>query len=616
VCGLAAIVDLGGGLDPGQVRAMGDALRHRGPDAEGEYADAACALAFRRLAIIDLSPAGNQPMADPSGRYRLVHNGEIYNYVELREELEALGRRFRSESDTEVVLQSYLEWGSECVGRFVGMWAFLVWDAEERSLFASRDRFGVKPLYYRRADDRLELASELKAFRGPRRPNLRAVRDYLAHAALDHSPETFFDGILRLPAAHNLHFSHGGLRLERYWQLEPAGPSPADPAAAVRELFLDSIRLHLRSDVPVGTALSGGLDSSAIAVCVNQLLRTDGAAAAPVGERQKTFTVYFEDAGFDERPYAEAVVAATSTDAHWVTFSADELVACLPAIVHAQEEPFNSTSIAAGWFVQRAAARAGMKVMLDGQGGDEVFAGYHTFFGARFGDLLAQGRMRELAAEVGAYRRIQGAGALETAARLAQPFFPEAVADRVRGRTRGGAQLVHRDLGGAGHGLPQRNGSAFPDRLRRSLERILTRRGLPELLRYEDRNSMAHSIEARVPFLDHRLVELLYSLDGGELIARGRTKAVLRRALGDLLPPVVRERTDKLGFVTPERRFLRGPLGDLAADVFASSSFASRGFVDAAVARRRLEAHRRGEQAAGFELWRALNLEVWARTFL
>src|SRR5581483_2375183 len=200
----------------------------------------------------------NQPMADVSGRYHLVHNGEIYNYRELRAELEARGRRFRSASDTEAVLQSYLEWGPACVERFVGMWAFLVWDAEERELFASRDRFGIKPLYYRRSGGRLELASELKAFTSPRRPNLRAVRDYLDHAALDHTDETFFDGIVRLPAAHNLRFSARGLRLERYWRLEPGEAPRGDASGAVRERFLDSIRLHLRSDVPVGTALSGG----------------------------------------------------------------------------------------------------------------------------------------------------------------------------------------------------------------------------------------------------------------------------------------------------------------------------------------------------------------------
>jgi asparagine synthase (glutamine-hydrolysing) len=614
MCGLAGIVDLGGPVDPEQVRAMARSLVHRGPDAAGEFVSAEAVLGFRRLSIIDLSEAGNQPLTDESGRYRLVYNGEVYNYVELRHELETLGHRFRSRCDTEVVLHSFLEWGEGCVRRFTGMWALALWDAEERRLFCSRDRFGIKPLYYRRDGARLAFASELKAL--PReRANLRAVRAYLDHAALDHTDETFFDGLLRLPPAHNLVFSRDGLRLERYWELAAGTPPPGDPADAVRERFLDSIRLHLRSDVPVGTALSGGLDSSAVACGVNHFLRTDADAARPVGERQKTFTLYFEDAGFDERRFARAVVESTRTDGHWITYTPKELVDCLPAIVCAQEEPFGSTSITGSWFVMRAAAGAGMKVMLDGQGGDEVFGGYHTFFGARFADLLAQARVRELAAELRAYRRVQGASRREALTRLAQPFFPAAVADRVKGRVRGGGALLHPSLRALAP-APEPNGHAFPDRLRRSLARILTTRGLPELLRYEDRNSMAHSLEARVPFLDHRLVELLYSLDGGQLIERGRTKAILRRAVGDLLPPLVRDRTDKLGFVTPEARFMRGALGDLAGEVFASPTFAARGFVDPGAARARLAAHRRGELDAGFELWRALNLELWARELL
>jgi asparagine synthase (glutamine-hydrolysing) len=263
----------------------------------------------------------------------------------------------------------------------------------------------------------------------------------------------------------------------------------------------------------------------------------------------------------------------------------------------------------------RAARQAGLTVMLDGQGADETLAGYHGYFGPYFADLLARGRLRRLREEVGAYRALHGATVQRTAVDVARPFLPEPVRRRGRARARGGGEL----LGDALRGLPatlEPNGVPFGGRLRRQLHLILTARGLPELLRYEDRNSMAHSLEARVPFLDYRLVELLFSLDARQLIDRGRTKVVLRRALGDLLPPVVRDRVDKLGFVTPEGRWLRGALGDLAAEVFASREFAERGFVDAAAARRRLERHRRGEVEAGFELWRALSSELWARAFL
>jgi asparagine synthase (glutamine-hydrolysing) len=604
VCGLCGVVALDRPAETEAVDRMLAQLAHRGPDGRGTYGEPGVALGHLRLAIIDLSDAGLQPFASEDGRLQLIHNGEVYNYVELRRELEARGHRFRSQTDTEVILEAYREWGERCVERFNGMWAFAIWDSHERRLFVSRDRFGVKPLYYRLEGERLAFASEPRALRGDGlEPNLRAIRDYLEQSYLDHTQETFFAGVRSLPPAHNLVFDSRGLRVDRYWRLEP-GEAPADPAAAVRETFLDSIRLHLRSDVPVGTCLSGGIDSSAIAVAV-----------AHVGVRaQKTVTAYFEDRGFDERPFAEAIVERTGAEPHWVSFSAQELVSDLPAIVEAQGEPFGSTSMAAQWYVMRAARAAGLKVMLDGQGGDEVLAGYRAAYGYRLADLLTSGRLGDLRDELRAFRSQHGANAVVAAGTLARPFLPARLEALGRARLKGSASLVHRDLPSAQAEHP--NGSAtMPDRLRSYLL-LLQRRGLRELLRYEDRNSMAHSLEARVPFLDHRLAELLFSLDARRLIDRGRTKAVLREALADLLPEQVRDRRDKLGFVTPEGRWLRDALGDLAADVFASRSFAERGWVDAAAARRRLERHRSGDVEAGMEIWRALNLELWARTFL
>jgi asparagine synthase (glutamine-hydrolysing) len=618
MCGICGVVDLGRPAWTETAAAMADALAHRGPDAAGAYAGDGVALGFRRLAIIDLRDVGNQPFASDDGRLRLVFNGEIYNYVELRRDLEARGHRFHSETDTEVLLSAYREWGRECVDRLNGMWAFAVWDERERRLFCSRDRFGVKPFYYSFENGRFVFASELRAFRADSRMRLqadgRAVREYLEQAYLDHTDETFFKGIRRLPPAHSLVFDDQGLRLERYWELAPRDAPAGEAAEAFRELFLDSVRLQLRSDVPVGTALSGGLDSSAIAAVVDHLLRTESENARSVGPQQRTFTAFFETAGYDERLYARAVVERTHAEAHWITFDAGDLIANLPAIVSAQGEPFGSTSIAAGWYVMRAAREAGITVMLDGQGGDELLAGYRAHVGFRLADLLAARRLGEFRSEFASLRPRHGTAALVTAA--ARPFAPEAVTRLVRRHTRGSAALVHRDLQTRDNVADGGDASPFPDRLRRYQQLVLTRRGLPELLRYEDRNSMAHSIEARVPFLDHRLVELAFSLPAGELIRGGRTKHVLRRALADLLPPPVRERTDKLGFVTPERAWFRAELGAFAAEVLGSPSCADRGFVDQGAALRRLERHRRGEIDAGMELWRALNVELWARAFL
>ena len=600
MCGLCGIVELSQPPARAEVETMLDDLAHRGPDGRGVFADAGVCLGHLRLAIIDLSDAGLQPMAD--GELQLLHNGEIYNYIELREELRAKGHVFATGTDSEVILAAYREWGERCVERFNGMWAFVIWDASRRMLFCSRDRLGIKPFYYRLDGARFAFASEPWALARKGGANLGPVRAYLEQGHLDQGEETFFAGVVRLPPAHSLTFGPDGLRRARYWSLEPESP-PADPVAAVRETFLDAVRLQLRSDVPVGTCLSGGIDSSAIAVAVAQ----------HGNEHQKTVTAYFDDRGYDERPYARAVVERTGAEAHWVTFDADDLVSDLPKIVQAQGEPFGSTSICAGWYVMREARRAGLTVMLDGQGGDEILAGYRASFGYRLSDLLREGRLTEATQELRAFASVHGPRWAAVA--LAGPHVPERARLATRGRLLGGSSLVARELRGV-EAHQGANGAVFPDRLRRQLHHTLTRRGLPELLRYEDRNSMAHSLEARVPLLDHRLVQLAFSLPGDELIRRGETKSVLRRALADLLPPVVARRRDKLGFVTPESRFLRGALGDLAADVFASQSFRERGFVDAAAATRRLARHRSGDLHAGMELWRALNLELWARRFL
>jgi asparagine synthase (glutamine-hydrolysing) len=614
MCGICGIVVLDRPGDEAAVRAMTAALAHRGPDGERVYAGDGVALGFRRLAILDLSEAGMQPFVGGDGRYRLVHNGEIYNYRELRAELEPRGHTFRTGTDTEVLLAAFVEWGPACVERFNGMWAFAIWDTERKQLFASRDRFGIKPLYYRLDGGRFSFASELKAFAaagGPLSANPVAVREYLEQGHLEHGEETFFAEVHRLPPAHNLWFDRDGLRLQRHWRLEPK-ERPTDAIETVRELFLDSIRLRLRSDVPIGTCLSGGIDSSGIACGVDHVLRAGAEGAEQVGAHQRTFTAYFPERGFDERPFAQAVVQQIGAEPHWVTFTAEDFVDHLPSIVESQEEPFGSTSIVAQWYVMRAAREAGLTVMLDGQGGDELFAGYSGYAGYYFADLLSHGRITRLGREMRGFRRAHGKRA---APELVRPFLSESAKLRLRGRLRGGTVLLHRDLS-ATRPLLVQQGSRFPDRLRRQLEHILSERGLRELLRYEDRNSMAHSLEARLPFLDYRFVELVFSLSGGELIHNGTTKWILRRALGDLLPDVVRNRTDKLGFVTPEKRWFRGPLGDFAADIFASQSFAQRGFVDAVAARDRLARHRRGETSAGWELWRALNLELWARRFL
>ena len=614
MCGICGVVALDRPPETDVVRAMLSELRHRGPDGEGFFEEPGIALGHARLAIIDLSDGGRQPFGSDDGKLQLLHNGEIFNYLELRTELARLGYRFRTETDTEVVLRAYEQWGPACVERFNGMWALALWDAGAQRLFCSRDRFGIKPFVFRLEGRRLAFASEPRALlRDPSfraRANHAAIRDFLAQGHTDHLEETFFAGVRHLPPGHSLTFDAGGLHLHRYWTLEPRDP-PTDPIETFRELFLDSIRLRLRSDVPLGTALSGGLDSSAVAVAIDHLLRTEAENARPVGERQRTFTAYFEDAGFDERPFARAVVEQILAEPRWVSFDEQTLLEILPDVVAAQGEPFGSTSIVAQWFVMRSAAAAGLKVMLDGQGGDEVLAGYPTTYGYHLADLVAGGRLREATAELRAFP--ESKRALPTA--LLTPFLPLSARWTLRGRRSRGDLLVHPSLRERTSPPKPPQAGRLPDRLRSQYHLILSQLGLPELLRYEDRNSMAHSLEGRVPFLDHRLVELLYGLDGRHLYERGTTKVVLRQALADMLPPVVRERRDKLGFVTPEQRFFRGRLGAFAEDVFRSPELQERGLVDGQEALRRLDRHRAGAPA-GFELWRALSVELWARRYV
>jgi asparagine synthase (glutamine-hydrolysing) len=617
VCGIAGVIDLAGRAEPELAERMGDAIAHRGPDDRGAYSDEAAALVHLRLSIIDLSPNGHQPLADPTGRYHLVFNGEIYNYIELRRELEAKGHKFRTATDNEVLLTAFVEWGEGCERRLRGMWAFAVWDAQERTLTCSRDRFGIKPFYYRVRGRRLEFASELKAMLvasgEEHRLNERVAHDYLLYGRMEHGSETFVEGVSRLMPAHTLRFDERGLRLTRYWQLEQRESPSGDAAEAVRAGFMEAMGLHLRSDVPIGTCLSGGLDSSAI-VCVVPLLLGAGDLSEVVGARQRTFTATFPGEPIDERRYAEAVVEAVGAEPHWVTFSAEDVVADLPRIVWDQDEPFGSTSHVAQWYVMKAAREAGVKVMLDGQGGDEVFAGYHTSFAPRLRDLLSAGRLGELR-RVATSMRLEHGYPLSAAARsLVAGFSGERMIDAMRARSSGASRLAGPRLKEPGRvDLEPDPPPPGSDALRRHLHALLVRTQLPELLRYEDRNSMAHGIEARVPMLDHELVQLAFSLQGDELLDGATTKVVLRRALADVLPPLIRDRRDKIGFATPLGRYFDGALGDLVHSVLSSSRTAERGVVDPAQALSRLREHRAGGRTAGFELWRAFNLELWAR---
>lgn len=453
MCAIFGLIPYGE-LQSGWLAAMSRLLRHRGPDDEGfalfdgrvkvqltggddtpeavfdcksDYAPRGriemaskdglrLALGHRRLSILDLSPLGHQPMTR-DGRFWIVFNGEIFNYIELRDELRGLGVQFRTESDTEVLLAAYERWGTDCLARFNGMWAFAIYDRERGELFLARDRFGVKPLYYWRSPLGLAFSSEVKAFTAlpgwSSRLNRARGWDFLALGLSDHTDETLFANVHQLRGGECLSLRLSDLPaaerlpVRRWYELKPdpqaAGLSYAEAAKTVREKLLDAVRLRLRSDVPLGSCLSGGIDSSAIVCCVNHLLPKSSFRSA-----QHTFTACSHDSAYDERHFAELVADATGAEADFIYPQPEQLFELLERITWHQDEPFNSTSIYAQWALFTAAAGAGIKVMLDGQGGDEVFAGYHMFWNPYFSELFRRGQIVECNREIQAAHRLQG----------------------------------------------------------------------------------------------------------------------------------------------------------------------------------------------------------------
>jgi asparagine synthase (glutamine-hydrolysing) len=624
MCGIAGVFNrVGGQPDPELVRRMCLLLQHRGPDGEGFYQSGPVALGHRRLSIIDLSEAGAQPMTNEEGTLWLVYNGEIYNYADLRVWLTERGHRFRSQTDTEVILHAYEEEGPACLHRFVGMFSFALWDERQQRLFCARDHFGIKPFYYALTPTEFVFASEIKAilchpaFRC-RQANLPVVLDYLHHGFLDHTDETFFHGIRQIPPAHYLVIDHHSLSLVRYWNLptplrsEADAPAVAKAAEHLLELLTESVRRQLRSDVPVGSCLSGGLDSTTIVVLVNRLLRTGEAPPTHIGERQKTFTARFDDPAYDEWRYTELVVRQTGVEAHSVFPRGEGLVADLERLLWHQEEPFGSTSVYAQWTVMALARRVGVKVLLDGQGGDEILGGYTSAYPAHLADLLRQGR-------VGAFiralkvARSHGQSPLQALAYVLSFLTPPEIRLRLKeAMGLGGSPYVAPDL-------PPRRAIRFAQPgscvLDDHLIHLLVH-NLPALLHYEDRNAMAFSLEARVPFLDPQLVEFCLTLPAAWKVHGPYRKVALRLATAGLLPEPVRWRVDKVGFATPEEIWLRTVLRQSVLDLLASRPFRERGYFKVDAVKRAFQALCQGQPQAGSHLWRVLCLEWWAEMFL
>jgi asparagine synthase (glutamine-hydrolysing) len=618
MCGIAGAVFASEGTRRALPVAL-ERLRHRGPDGCRTWTDDHAVLGHTRLRILDTSEAADQPMVSADGRGVLVYNGEVYNYRALGREIAEW--RPRSRSDTDVVLEMLGRYGASALPRFNGMWALALWRPAEARLLIARDRFGVKPVFFTRlTEGGFAFASEIPALlalagRRPE-PDLRVLQRFLLFGEAEPRERTFFAGIEKVPPGCCAEITVEGCRVFNFWDLRTvvdAEPIQPDPAQEYAARFEDSVRLRLRSDVPVGTCLSGGLDSSSI-VCTVKRAADEGAVERTL--TYNAFSVRHPGARCDESAHIDAVLAATGFAGQSVVPAPQGFATDVTNLVRRQAEPFGSLAVYAQWCVMRLAHEHGVTVLLDGQGADEVLAGYPMYGHYRLGDLSRAGELWQALRLARDLRAVQGRPLRASLCSLAAPWTPKALraqALRVGNEARAG-RVVARDW------LDRREQpgilpGVFPDRFTDALYASITDQGLPSLLRYEDRNSKAFSIEARVPFLDWRLVTLGFGLAPEWKLHGGWSKWVLRQAMAGTVPETIRWRRDKKAFATPQAEWLHGPLRPWVKEILESRELRERGWFDVTALSRAYEEWIAGGPAIDEALWPVLSAELWARSF-
>ncbi len=623
MCGICGVVSRDPRAIAGRasVERMTSVLTHRGPDATATFADGPIALGHTRLAIIDLSDAGRQPMTNEDGRFTIVFNGEIYNYVELRERLERR-HTFRSHTDTEVLLHLFEEEGPACVESLNGMFAFAIWDARERTLFGARDRLGIKPFYYAIDGDRVLFASEIKSILAapfPAEIDRAGVSDYLTFQFCL-GEKTLFRHIRRLLPGHTIRVTPSGTDVRRYWQpdytIDP-GKTPAQFERELSDLLRDAVRLQLRADVPIGAHLSGGLDSTAVTCLARSL------GANPF----HTFSGAFDGAAFDESRFARLVSACAGTVHHEVRPTPQQFVDAMPKIAYAMDEPAAGPGVFPQFLVS-ALAREHVKVVLGGQGADEVFGGYTRYLVMYLEACIKggiQGTQEDDRYVVTFESILPNLRQLEGYEPMLQQFWSSGLfgeSDRryfqLIDRTASVEDSLAPDFRSSLHEgyepfaefQAEFNRPGCPSLINRMLRFDLNTL-MPALLQVEDRTSMAVSLESRVPLLDHRIVELAASMPPKVKFNGGRSKHIFRQAVQPLVPKDVFARTDKMGFPVPLTRWYReAPVREFVSDTLRSAS--SRGLVRGDVV------DRVQGQAGEFDrgVWGLLNLELWMETFV
>lgn len=604
MCGIFGLIAKAGTVEREQVRHFTDLVSHRGPDGAGIFVRDNVGLGHRRLAILDLTESGAQPMRHCDLPVWITYNGEIYNYIELRSELEALGNRFVTATDTEVLLAAYIAWGVECLNRFNGMWSFAIYDSRINKVLCARDRFGIKPFYYVNTETAFAFGSEIRQllpFIERRKADAELINDFLVCGLTDHTDRTFFTSVLKLAPGHFMWVdaSTGAFQINRFYDLQSRLSAdrldPAQAAEGLRDLLDDAVGLRLRSDVRVGTCLSGGLDSSSVASFA-------AARNAKVSDRAFcAITAVSEQKSNNEEKYAKEVVDQASLDWIKIEPTYDDFVKNLEDLIDAQEEPFGGPSLMMQYLVMRAARENGVVVLLDGQGGDENLLGYDRYYAAWLLDRL---RTQGIGGFARAFREAVDVNDNLTPSRLAMYLFGASSAI-VRGlayRFRYGF-LKSTQLPWA---LKRFARSTFNARAMQVME--ITETNLPMLLRFEDKSSMRFGVETRLPFLDYRLVEFAVSLDVGVKINRGWTKWPLRSAVNAILPENVVWRRNKIGFAAPDEVWL-DRLTPVMQSAVVKSAFLAR-FVDVKILRRKFGRLDRGMR------WRLYCVAVWSERFV
>lgn len=591
------------------------AMKHRGPNDDGLFLEENLGLGFVRLSIIDLTMDGHQPMFSHDQRYVMVFNGEIFNYVELREELKSKGHQFKTKTDTEVLLTSYIEWGEDMLHHLNGMWAFAIYDREEKTLFATRDRYGIKPFYYVIEDNRFMFASEIPCLLSvmSKKPesDRSSLFDFLVYNRTDQTECTMFRDIkklnhgqfMRVRVRPSTEKGTDAVSIRKWYDLKSELKQPFRSPEEFRESFQSSIDLRLRSDVPVGVCLSGGLDSSSIvSVLLKDFNKKD----------LHTFSaVYGEDKYGDESKFIN-LYRPELENMHYIQPDENTLLADIDSIVRAHAEPVAGTGPYAQYKVMEL-ARENVTVTLDGQGADEMLAGYHYFFGFHFKNLLRKGRVGKLASEMAHYYMKHSA----FLGILSYILFMLPAGLRARARVMENGYIdpeFYRSFAAENTTIAGElyGSQTLKDALINHFEFKLE-----HLLKWEDRNSMWFSLEARVPFLDHRLVERTLSLGDDLIINDGMTKYILREAMKGRLPEPIRTRKDKIGFGTPHDEWFRTPVFQkYIKEIIYSPEFASRGLVDVKKVQEIYAKHLARKGNHGKEIWKWIHMEKWFNTFI